>query len=136
MQKKLSVVIIAIALVMCLCVSIQASASLLRWDNVLQLVGGNIAFDGTSGSYCIEVVGNADVTKITATVKLYYQIDSGRWVEVPKDWTYEVYSRELDISETFNGVSGRRYRAVFSATVSNGESDEPITRASSIVTCP
>ena len=136
MQKKISVIIISVVLVVCLCVSIQASESLLRWDNVFQLIGGNIAFDETSGSYCIEVVGNADVTKITATVTLYYQIDSGRWVEVPKDWTYEVSSDRLEIDETFNGVSGRRYRAVLSATVSNGENDESITRASSIVTCP
>ena len=131
MQKKIPVIIISVVLIVCLCVSIQA-----RWDNVLQIVGGDIYFSGTSGSYAIEILGNTDVTKITATVTLYYQIDSGRWVEVPKDWTYEVYSRELDISETFNGVSGRRYRAVLSATVSNGESDEPITRASTIVTCP
>ena len=136
MQKKISVIIISVVLIVCLCVSIQASESLLRWDNVLQIVGGDISFSGNSGSYAIEILGNTDVTKITATVTLYYQIDSGRWVEVPKDWTYEVYSRELDINETFNGVSGRRYRAVLSATVSNGESDESITRASSIVTCP
>ena len=136
MQKKISVIIISVVLIVCLCVSIQASESLLRWDNVLQIVGGDISFSGNSGSYAIEILGNTDVTKITATVTLYYQIDSGRWVEVPKDWTYEVYSRELDINETFNGVSGRRYRAVLSATVSNGESDESITRASTIVTCP
>lgn len=105
-------------------------------ENLFQIVGGNISFSGTSVSYAIERFGNADVTKIAAAVTIYYQIVSGRWVEVPKDWTYEVDYMELDISETFNGVSGRRYHVVPKVTVSNGENDESITRASAILTCP
>lgn len=135
MSKKLSVIIVSIILVISLCVSIQASESLLRWQNIFEVFGGNISFSGNSGSYYVDIIGNTGVEKITATVTLYFKNSSGNWVEIPMGWSYETESDELTINESFTGVSGRTYKAVLNATVSDNGYDEPVSKTS-IVTCP
>ena len=120
MKKLTSLLLIGCIILSCLCISITAADSgnygLYRWTNVRSLQG-SITFNRTSGNYTMSVIGDSGVTKITATAILYYKNSSGKWIVVPKNWTYSVDDEELYINEDFTGVSGREYKIELSGTV-------------------
>ncbi len=108
--------------------------SLYRWSYT-RSVSCDIYFSGTQGSVLASVYGNTSVTRIKGTIDFYYKNILGLWIKVDQGWTYDVYSDELDIYETFSAVSGREYKAVLSATVYAGTSSESVS-LSATGTCP
>ena len=87
----------------------------------------SVVFDGTDGAVEISVEGKSSVTRITATVTLYYKNWLGTWVEDDYCWEYDVSSRRLSTNETFEAKSGREYKAVLNATVYSGLSSETVS---------
>lgn len=138
MKQILKLILIIAALITILLIPIGANDiienNVLRWTNIIS-VNGSISFNGTSGLYKMIIRGQNDVTNITATATLYYKNSSGSWVEIPKDWSYDVDDNRLIISETFTAVSGREYKVEFEATVSTPDYDEPV-QDTQIETCP
>ena len=138
MKQILKLILIIAALITILLIPIGANDiienNVLRWRNIVS-VNGSISFNGTSGLYKMIIRGQNDVTNITATATLYYKNSSGSWVEIPKDWSYDVDDNRLIISETFTAVSGREYKVEFEATVSTPDYDEPV-QDTQIETCP
>ena len=113
MKKSTSLLLIGCIILSCLCISITAADSgnygLYRWTNV-RSIDGKISFNKTNGNYTMTVLGDSGVNKITATATLYYKNSSGKWIVVPKNWTYSVDADKLIIDEDFTGVSGREYK--------------------------
>ena len=138
MKQILKLILIIAALITILLIPIGANDiienNVLRWTNIIS-VNGSISFNGTSGLYKMIIRGQNDVTNITATATLYYKNSSGSWVEIPKDWSYDVDDNILTINETFTAVSGREYKVEFEATVSTPDYDEPV-QDTQIETCP
>ena len=138
MKQILKLILIIAALITILLIPIGANDiienNVLRWTNIIS-VNGSISFNGTSGLYKMIIRGQNDVTNITATATLYYKNSSGSWVEIPKDWSYDVDDNRLIISETFTAVSGREYKVEFEAIVSTPDYDEPV-QDTQIETCP
>lgn len=138
MKQILKLILIIAALITILLIPIGANDiienNVLRWTNIIS-VNGSLSFNGTSGLYKMIIRGQNDVTNITATATLYYKNSSGSWVEIPKDWSYDVDDNRLIISETFTAVSGREYKVEFEATVSTPDYDEPV-QDTQIETCP
>ena len=138
MKQIFKLILIIAALITILLIPIGANDiienNVLRWTNIIS-VNGSISFNGTSGLYKMIISGQKDVTNITATATLYYKNSSGSWVEIPKDWSYDVDDNRLIISETFTAVSGREYKVEFEATVSTPDYDEPV-QDTQIETCP
>lgn len=91
-------------------------------------------FDGTTGYVAGVVEGNLGVTHITATVKLYYKNSNGDWIEIPKNWNYDVYDDSLDIDKNFTGTSGVEYKAVLSTHVYKNVWED--AEKSATATCP
>ena len=138
MKKLTSLLLIGCIILSCLCISINAAGSgnygLYRWTNVRSLQG-SITFNRTSGNYTMSVIGDSGVTKITATATLYYKNSSGKWIVVPKNWTYSVNADKLIIDEDFTGVSGREYKIELSGTVYKDGYGESISETTT-KTCP
>ena len=138
MKKLTSLLLIGCIILSYLCISITAADSgnygLYRWTNVRSLQG-SITFNRTSGNYTMSVIGDSGVTKITATATLYYKNSSGKWIVVPKNWTYSVDDEELYIDEDFIGVSGREYKIELSGTVYKDGYGEAISKTTT-KTCP
>ena len=67
-------------------------------------------------------------------VKLYYKNTSGSWIEVDKDWNYDVNSSTFAVSETFTGVSGREYKIEAKGTVTKAGYAETISKTAT-ATC-
>ena len=138
MKKLMSLLLIGCIILSCLCISINAAGSgnygLYRWTNV-RSIQGSITFNRTNGNYTMSVIGDRGVNKITATATLYYKNSSGKWIEVPKNWTYSVDDEELYIDEKFDGVSGREYKIELSGTVYKDGYGEPISKTYTR-TCP
>ena len=138
MKKLTSLLLIGCIILSCLCISITAADSgnygLYRWTNVRSLQG-SITFNRTSGNYTMSVIGDSGVTKITATATLYYKNSSGKWIVVPKNWTYSVNADKLIIDEDFTGVSGREYKIELSGTVYKDGYGESISETTT-KTCP
>ena len=138
MKKRIILLLIGCIILSCLCVPISAASSesyeLFRWTNVVS-VEGRISFEGTSGNYSMVIIGASGVSKITATATLYYKNSSGKWIEIPKDWTYSVDDDELIINENFTGVSGREYKVELDATVYKNGYGEPLSKTTT-KTCP
>lgn len=133
MKRKIVLLLIGCIIISCLCGSISAANSdsydLYRWTNILS-VEGRISFDGTDGNYSMVITGVSDVSKITATAKLYYKSANGNWVEDPKNWTYSVDDYELIVDEDFKGVKGRDYKVIIDASVYRKGSSEKVTKTS------
>ena len=85
------------------------------WDNT-NIFTATLSFNGTRGTATVYVDGQSGVTDITLEIKLYYKNTSGSWIEVDKDWNYDVNSSTFAVSETFTGVSGREYKIVVKGT--------------------
>ena len=138
MKKLTSLLLIGCIILSCLCISITAADSgnygLYRWTNVRSLQG-SITFNRTSGNYTMTVLGDSGVNKITATATLYYKNSSGKWIVVPKNWTYSVNADKLIIDEDFTGVSGREYKIELSGTVYKDGYGESISETTT-KTCP
>ena len=138
MKKLTSLLLIGCIILSCLCISINAADSgnygLYRWTNV-RSVEGRITFNGTSGNYTMSILGYSGVSKITATATLYYKNSSGKWIVVPKNWTYSVDADKLIIDEDFTGVSGREYKIELSGTVYKDGYGEAISETNT-KTCP
>ena len=83
----------------------------------------------------MSVIGDSGVTKITATATLYYKNSSGKWIVVPKNWTYSVDDEGLSIDAEFIGVSGREYKIELSGTVYKDGYGEAISKTTT-KTCP
>ena len=81
------------------------------------------------------VLGDSGVNKITATATLYYKNSSGKWIVIPKNWTYSVDADKLIIDEDFTGVSGREYKIELSGTVYKDGDGESISETTT-KTCP
>ena len=138
MKKLMSLLLIGCIILSCLCISINAAGSgnygLYRWTNV-RSIEGSITFNRTNGNYTISVIGDRGVNKITATATLYYKNSSGKWIVVPKNWTYSVNADKLIIDEDFTGVSGREYKIELSGTVYKDGYGESISETTT-KTCP
>ena len=138
MKKRITLLLIGCIILSCLCVPISAANSesygLTRWTNITY-IDGTITFDGTSGNYSMVITGVSGVSKITATATLYYKNSNGKWIEIPKDWTYSVNDDELIIDEDFTGVSGREYKVELDATVYKDGYGEPVNKTTT-KTCP
>ena len=138
MKKLTSLLLIGCIILSCLCISITAADSgnygLYRWTNV-RSIDGKISFNKTNGNYTMTVLGDSGVNKITATATLCYKNSSGKWIVVPKNWTYSVDDEELYIDEDFTGVSGREYKIELSGNVYKDGYSEPISETHT-KTCP
>ena len=138
MKKLTSLLLIGCIILSCLCISITAADSgnygLYRWTNV-RSIDGKISFNRTNGNYSMTVIGDRGVNKITATATLYYKNSSGKWIVIPKNWTYSVDGEELYIDEKFDGVSGREYKIELSGTVYKDGYGEAISETNT-KTCP
>ena len=140
MKRILRMVLVFLLTISVVCMQISAVGNAYglnldrKWTNV-ELADGSLYFSGSQATYSMYVKGNNDVTNITATATLYYKNSSGSWVEIPKDWSYDVDDNRLIINETFTAVSGREYKVEFEATVSTPDYDEPV-QDTQIETCP
>ncbi len=97
------------------------------WDNT-NIFTATLSFNGTRGTATVYVDGQSGVTDITLEIKLYYKNTSGSWIEVDKDWNYDVNSSTFAVSETFTGVSGREYKIVVKGTVTKAGYAETISK--------
>lgn len=104
------------------------------WTNVNGL-DAFISFNGTTGTVLFSVVGQSGVTNISVDIKLYYKSTSGSWIEIDKDWDYNVNQMTLTAIESFDGVAGREYKIEVSGTVTKGGYAEPISKTAT-ATCP
>lgn len=104
------------------------------WTNVNGL-DAFISFNGTSGTILVSVVGQSGVTNISVDIKLYYKSTSGSWIEIDKDWDYNVNQMTLTALESFSGVAGREYKIEVSGSVTKGGYAEPISKTAT-ATCP
>lgn len=138
MKRRIALVLAGFIMLSCLCIPISAanleSYELLRWVNI-QSIEGRIAFNKTSGNYSMVIEGAKEVDKITATAKLYYKNSSGKWIEIVKDWTYDVDKNYLAINEDFTGVSGREYKVELEVTVYMNGYGEEVSKTTT-KTCP
>ena len=113
---------------------INAASESLLWDNIIFVTGG-ISFNGNNGTYSACIEGQSDVNRITATATLYYKNSSGKWIEIPMNWSYDVSDSTLTIGESFTGVSGREYKVELNATVYMNGYGESVSKTST-KTCP
>ncbi|MBQ9939992.1 MAG: hypothetical protein IJO74_00420 [Clostridia bacterium] len=98
-----------------------------RWINTTSL-SGNINYDGYIGNISIFLDGNVNVTRITATARLYYMVTEDWWEEIPMNWDYDVTTTALGIDEDFPITTGTIYKIVFEAQVYANGYAETITR--------
>ena len=134
--------IIAIFMMCCLLFSVisiavnaaQEETLAPRWNNTTYITA-KLIFTGTTGNVSVSVVGESSVSNITADVKLYYKNTSGRWVEDPKNWDYDVNQSWLTISETFSGTAGLEYKIEVDGIVTKNGSTESISDTSTAI-CP
>lgn len=104
------------------------------WDNTNSFTA-KINFSGTTGTVSVVINGDVGVTNITADISLYYKNTSGSWVEIEKDWDYDVDQDWLAIDESFTGVAGREYKIEVNGTVTKGGYAEEISKTAT-ATCP
>ena len=97
------------------------------WENISN-VDGTLYINGKNSNFSAFIFGNTDVTRITATAKLYYQNTSNQWIEISKNWNYSVNSSFLAIDEDFIASSGTTYKVVLEADVYANGYTESITK--------
>lgn len=105
-----------------------------QWTNTIT-ASASLSFNGTTGNVTVSVVGLNGVTNITADIRLYYKDTRGSWIEIEKDWHYDVDQMTLTAPESFTGVSGREYKIEVDITVTKGGYAEPIFKTAT-ATCP
>lgn len=136
-RKLIAFIMVCCVLFMLVPATIQATEPLViqpRWANTNTFTA-KINFSGTAGSVSVFINGDVGVTNITADVSLYYKNTSGSWVEIEKNWDYDVDQDFLSISESFTGVAGREYKIEISGTVTKGGYAESISKTAT-ATCP
>lgn len=104
------------------------------WDNT-RGVTATLSFNGNTGNVAVTIIGKSGVTNITADIKLYYKNSSGSWVEIDKDWSYDVDQMTLTATESFAGVEGQEYKIEVSGSVTMDGYAEPISKTAT-ATCP
>lgn len=104
------------------------------WDNA-DSVTAKLLFNGSTGNVSATIRGQRGVTNISVSLRLFYKSSYGTWVEIEKDWDYDVDKSSLSIYETFTGISGREYKVEVSGTVTKNGYAEPISYTAT-ATCP
>ncbi len=104
------------------------------WDNVKEITA-TLTFNGNTGNVTIVVSGKTDVTNITATVDLYYKTTTGSWIEIEKNWSYNVNQQTLVILESFNATPGREYKIIINGKTTLGGYEEVFSKTTT-ATCP
>ena len=72
----------------------------------------------------------AEVSNITAGIKLYYKNSTGSWIEIDKGWDYNVNQMYLTVIESFSGVAGREYKIEVTANLTKNGVTEDISTTS------
>lgn len=116
-MKKIGAILLCLALCMSLVLPVFAQA---RWIGVCSQRCA-ISFSGTTGVVDAEIVGDATVTEMTGTLKLYWGI-----IKL-KEWTIDVQGSHWYVLETFSATSGRNYKLKLNAKVCSGGVWETIT---------
>ncbi len=104
------------------------------WDNVKGITA-TLTFNGNTGNVTVVVSGKTNVTNITATVDLYYKTTTGSWIEIEKNWSYNVNQQTLVILESFNATPGREYKIIINGKTTLGGYEEVFSKTT-IATCP
>ncbi len=99
-----------------------------RWANISSITGELVVINEDEGIFSAFIDGYTNVTRITASANLYFLNSSNRWVEMPRDWEYDVYATELFIDETFSASSDYQYKVVVSIDVYAGNNVESVVR--------
>ena len=135
MKKRLiSIILVTICLVSCIMpVLAYANGIMPRWDNA-NSVSATINFSGTTGVVRINILGDTEVSNITATATLYHKNWLGIWVESGEEWSYNVNQSYLSASESFTGKSGRQYKVELTGTVTKNGYAESVS-ASATAEC-
>lgn len=105
-----------------------------QWSNTMG-VTTYISFKGTTGYVVVNITGRSGVNNIAGDIQLYYKNTLGNWVEISKDWAFNidqvVYGTEL----SFTATPGREYKAVMTATITKNGNSETISKTATDV-CP
>lgn len=99
-----------------------------RWTYISSITGELAVINEGDGVFSAFVNGYTDVTRITASANLYFLNSNNRWVEMPRDWEYDVYATELIMNETFSASSDFQYKVVVSIDVYSGNNVESVVR--------
>ena len=137
MKKRLISLILSIICMFLMCTPIfaaQGNQITPQWENIKTLAA-TLTFNSNTGNVTVSVSGKSNVTNITATVNLYYKNTIGTWVEIEKDWSYNVNRQSLVILESFNATPGREYKIVVDGTVTMAGYVEDFSKTV-ISTCP
>ena len=102
-------------------------------DNVKEITA-TLTFNGNTGNVTVVVLGKTNVTNITATVDLYYKTTTGSWIEIEKNWSYNVNQQTLVILESFNATPGREYKIIINGKTTKGGYEEVFSKTTA--TCP
>lgn len=97
------------------------------WDNA-DSVTAKLLFNGSTGNVSATIRGQKGVTNISVSVRLFYKSTSNTWIEINKDWDYDVDKSSLSIYETFTGISGCEYKVEVSGTVTKNGYAESISQ--------
>lgn len=97
------------------------------WVNTAS-IDGDLYTNGSTGNISAVIIGNSNVTQITAQATLYYKNTSNKWVKTTTDWEFSSNSSILAIDEDFSAVSGRTYKVVLEVDVYANGYTETITR--------
>lgn len=132
MKKILAAILFSTLCVLtinCIAFAADGNAQIISpyWVNTSQ-INGSVSINGTTGNFSAFIIGNTNVTNITAKATLYYKNSSNKWIEIPTDWEYSSNSNNLFVNETFNASSGTTYKVVFEADVYANGYTETITK--------
>ncbi len=128
MKKVFSIFITGVILFIC-CIGISAAMPdevVPLWDNISSMTN-NIVFDSTDGTAKATVRGISGTTSISATLTVYKQTSSGKWVYVDSDSDTKS-GRYLSLTVEFEGESGANYKAVFDVSVNYNGTVETETK--------
>lgn len=135
MKKTISFMLALVCVIFgSLSITVHAAEITPKWDNT-KTVELDLYFNTTIGQIDVAIMGDQDVSNITATVKLYYKNIFGIWVEMDQTWSYNVNQVYLSVNETFEAKSGRKYKVELTGYVTKNGYAEPIS-ATTTQTCP
>lgn len=131
-KKKLIAVILVVFTLLNVCCIGAAAVSAddareepLRYSSISS-IDCELTFNGVQGIISCNVDCYSNVTRITATLKLYYK--SGfTWLEMPVSWTFDVNDDILIINKNFYGASGVQYKIVLNVKAYRGTAYETAT---------
>ena len=127
--RKTAIILVLCILASSLALTVSAAVPepvIPRWDNSSGATA-YLSFNGNVGTVEAYIVGATGVTNIDATVTLYYKTSAGEWIEIAKDWDYNVNQDSLSISETFIGIRGREHKIVVDATLTKNGVTETVS---------